>query len=39
MFDEIRFSQRFYYEGEIINSTFQIKLDKHEAKFTKYEYP
>lgn len=39
MFDEIRFSQRFYYESRIIDSTFQIKLDKHEAKFTKYEYP
>lgn len=39
MFDEIRFSQHFYYEDEIINSVFQVNTYKHEAKFIEYEYP
>lgn len=39
MFDEIRFSQSFHYENKLIRSSFQIKLETHEAKFIKYEYP
>lgn len=39
MFDEIRFSQWFNYEEGIVDTTFQIKLDENEAKFTKYECP
>lgn len=39
MFDEIRFSQHFYYEDEIINSVFQVNTYKHEAKFIEFEYP
>ena len=39
MFDEIRFSQWFNYDEGIVDTTFQIKLDEKEAKFTKYECP
>ena len=39
MFDEIRFSQWFNYDRGIVDTTFQIKLDEKEAKFTKYECP
>ena len=39
MFDEIRFSQRFNYDEGIVDTTFQIKLDEKEAKFTEYECP
>lgn len=39
MFDEIRFSQWFDYEGGLVDTTFQIKLDENEAKFLKYECP
>lgn len=39
MFDEIRFSQRFYYENKTFNSSFQINLDSNEAQFIKYDYP
>lgn len=39
MFDEIRFSQWFNYDEGLVDTTFQIKLDEKEAKFTEYECP
>lgn len=38
MFDEIRFTQRFYENHYLLSLSFQIDLNKKIARFKEYEY-